>query len=208
MLLVNIRSARLVTIEGLVQTAEGDPAKDAVIVLSTPDGPRSTIAETGRFTLAGIDPRRFPQHRAALEAKWKNTSVRMEVDLRVNIGPLVLRLPAVDLPLRVTFRELKRGDAATLAEGKLSPAMAEKLGGQPFIVANETFELVRKLFKDGYQWAFGFEDISRREVARIAGDTGWKLLGREYGPVFWKSAGKRELERLSSPERSTPLQEI
>lgn len=196
------RSSRLTTIRGIVQTAEGEAADNAVVTLDRPHRPETVIAAQGEFAFEKVDPRSFPTGKAALQARWKNHQVRQEVDLSAAPGAVVLQLRAADLRLRVKYFELHQPEIAALIEGRASEELAYQINGQPYIVPSSPFEVAKRLFEGGFPDSGEYRGLSREEFNRLVRSADWKLLVHEYGPSLWKPVGREYVAHLQNGEQS------
>ena len=203
------RETRLVAIKGVIQTAEGEPADNALVRLETPAGSRTVLAAKGEFNYDRVDPRQFSLGKAVLDIRWKSHQMRREVDLSTETGALLLQFPAVSLPLRVTFFDLRSEDIDYLIQGKASPTLASKINGQPYIIPSNAFGFSKSLFANGNEDDTSFDgneeessftgyEFDYQAFAHLVKGDDWKLLldGEGY-PHLWKPAN-RQAGRLVS----------
>lgn len=137
--------AQLVTIEGIVMTAGGDPADKAVVTLLLSQGSQQAVTTNGRFTFVKIDLSNEPSKILKIQARLGTREAEQALDL--SAGPpqgLVLHLSAGDPPFRVTYFLLEHQATDFLLRGKIENRWEEKLAGQPFIVPNSIYKTLTK----------------------------------------------------------------
>lgn len=144
----NALEAKKITIEGLVLTAGGDPADNAVVTLALSRRQEVVTAPGGKFTFSKIDFSDEPSKTVRIQARWRTHEGEISADLAS--GPaqgLIIRLPPGDPPFRVFYFTLEGYAIDFLLHNKMNAQWEEKLGGQPFIVPNDVSTTLTDLIK-------------------------------------------------------------
>lgn len=132
--------ANKINIEGIVVSTSGDPIDKATVVLYLQKEPQTLSTSSGKFNFTKIDIHKEPSKQIEIEAKWKEASAKVTID--VSNGPpknLVIKLPVGNPPFRVTYYKLGGHAAFFLAKGELDKEWEEKLSGQPNIIPNNVY---------------------------------------------------------------------
>lgn len=170
-----VRLSRLIVLKGAVQTPRGEIAPGARITLDTAEGPVSIISQTGEFAFSGVDSAALPGGSIGLRVEWRGRTAHFRFPAKSD-GGLLLRLDAADLPLRLTLRELPESEVRVLIGGRVSDALAKKLGGQPFIIPTPVFDTAKRLFERGDIVYDMPRTLSAREVSALLNAGGWNYL--------------------------------
>jgi len=112
--------SQLVTIEGTVVTAAGDPADKAIVTLLLSQGSLQAVTTNGRFTFTKIDLSKEPSKQIKIQARSGTREAERTLDL--SAGPpqgLLLQLSAGEPPFRVTYFSLERQAIDFLLQGKV-----------------------------------------------------------------------------------------
>lgn len=145
--------AKKITIEGLVLTAGGDPADNAVVTLTLSQRQEVVTAPGGKFTFSKVDLSDEPVKKLRIQARWRTHEGEIFTDL-ANGAPrgLIIKLPPGDPPIRISYFTLEGYAVDFLVHNKINAEWEEKLGGQPFIVPNDVSvaltDLIRRFNDD------------------------------------------------------------
>jgi hypothetical protein len=163
------------TLQGFVLSANGLPAKDAVVTLNAGRFVRSTVAPYGRFAFDKIRLDLEPDTKVTITAALKKNTGMTTVDLAAGRNQfLQIKLSSYDDRVRIHYFQLWGHGLDFLAKGDVDPRWEKALSGNPFVVKNETFNYLTYLienfsapFDDAYfylgaSYDFPFEDVAKR----------------------------------------------
>ena len=141
-------SKQIVSVHGFVETYDGKPADDVFVTLRLTSEKRTAVTRQGEFTFSEIDLRKEHSNRCTLEVSWNNKVTSTIVDLRDEQRTrLVIKIPADDAPLRVTYYSVGGPAIDLLVKGQLDKRWETTLGGQPFIFPTKPLDQIRSLVK-------------------------------------------------------------
>jgi hypothetical protein len=163
------------TLEGLVVSANGLPAKDAVVTLNAGIFSRSTVATDGRFAFDKVRLDIEADTKVTITAALKKNSGMARVDLNAGRAQfLQIKLSPSDDRVRIRYFRLTGSMIDFLIRGDVDPRWEQGLSGHPFIVKNETFTYLTRLidnfsapFQETYfylgpTYEFPFEDVAQK----------------------------------------------
>ena len=139
------RAAQKINLEGHVITAGGDPADEAVVVVTVKGQEVMTTTANGKFSieidLSGTQGKVVP-----LMARWHGLEASTTVDLSGGSPKgLVINLPPGPMPLRVSYFLVGGFTIDFLMTGQIDKKWEEKLAGQPYIIPNNVFQALSAL---------------------------------------------------------------
>ena len=200
--------AQKVTVEGLVLTAGGDPADNAVVTLSLSRGQQVVTAPGGKFTFAKVDIRGEPSKTVRIHARWRTHEAEISADLSGGSPQgLFIKLPPGDPPFRVTYFVLEAHAIDFLLQQKISAKWEEKLGGQPFIVPNEVSATISDLVNNfseetGYSF-YEIENKGKKSEEDLSESGSGKLfIGGGIGSAIYISDPTELIRSLEDPQQS------
>lgn len=178
--------AQLVSIDGIVETATGEPAENAVVTVLTSPNKESTVCTAGRFSFGRFDKRTAQSKMLEIEAQWKGYTARKEIDLAApRRGPLIIKLPSGDPPFRVSYYVLGGQAIDFLTRGEVDEQWEKTLEGQPYIVPNSVFQELSKLVK-GFSFTFRAGYIDLPGLAPVEQE---KAAKRNFGKSVFVGSG-------------------
>ncbi|MEK6282748.1 MAG: carboxypeptidase-like regulatory domain-containing protein [Acidobacteriota bacterium] len=188
--------AQKVTIEGLVLSASGDPADNAVVTLFLTKKKEVVTAPGGKFSFPKVDLSNEPSKSVRIRASWQTHEAEITADLKN--GPpdaLTIRLPPGDPPFRVTYFVLEGQAIDFLLRHKMNARWEEKLGGQPFIVPNEVSKALSQLIKS-YSEKSGYTFF---EIENKGKNKSYDLTTEEYDVNFFTGSDQSSNLDISDP---------
>jgi hypothetical protein len=182
-------AAQLVSIDGIVETAAGEPADNAIVTLLSSAGQRSTVCAGGRFSFGRVDTRDTRSTALEIEAQWKGSTARKEIDLaELRHHTLIIKIPVGNPPFRVSYYVLGGQAIDFLTRGEMDEQWEKTLAGQPFIVPNSVFQELSSIVR---RFSFTFR-ASYIYLPGRALQEQEKAAQRNYGrPVFVGSGWPR-----------------
>ena len=148
--LTHIQASRLVTIKGMVLTAQGTLAENARVTLVLEAGRELTeIAKDGKFRFEKVDTSQEPTGRVLLKARWQDTSGERAVDLgKGRPGEVTVTLSPGQPPFREVYLTLNEMALDQfLWEGELPVEWERNLAGKPYIIPNSQFNTLKSLLQ-------------------------------------------------------------
>ncbi|HEX8129957.1 MAG TPA: hypothetical protein VF527_12715 [Pyrinomonadaceae bacterium] len=203
--------AKKITIEGLVLTAGGDPADNAVVTLSLSQRQEVVTAPGGKFTFSKIDLSDEPLKTVRIQARWRTHEGEIFTDL-ANGSPrgLIIKLPPGDPPIRISYFTLEGYAVDFLVHNKMNAEWEEKLGGQPFIVPNDVSvaltDLIRRFNEEpeGLQY-LDVENKGKRPVSEPKLDEPFNerlFTGSAQGTPLYMTDPTPLIRSLEDPRQS------
>ena len=148
--LTHIQASRLVTIKGMVLTAQGTLAENARVTLVLEAGRELTeIAKDGKFRFEKVDTSQEPTGRVLLKARWQDTSGERAVDLgKGRPEEVTVTLSPGQPPFREVYLTLNAMALDQfLWEGELPVEWERNLAGKPYIIPNSQFNTLKSLLQ-------------------------------------------------------------
>jgi len=185
--------AQLITVEGYVLTAGGQPAANAMVTLLTSVKKEMVTGPDGKFTFTKVDLSREPSKQIKLEATWGQLSTAETVNFSEGPpGSLRITLPVGAPPFRVRYRFVEGLAIDLLLRGKLDPKWDEALGARKAIIRNAVYsrlqDLTRKFStKPPGDDEYEYYSINTRSETREDSSVAKRLSG---SPVFAGDAGR------------------
>jgi hypothetical protein len=146
--LTHIQASRLVTIKGLVLTAQGTLAENARVTMVLEAGREFTeIAKDGKFSFEKVDISKEPAGKALLKARWQDTSGEKAVDLgKGRPEEVTVTLLPGPPPFREYYLTLNAmAWDQFLRTSQLPKEWEPLLAGTPRIIPNDQLEMVKSL---------------------------------------------------------------
>jgi hypothetical protein len=135
------RESKLLTIQGVIEDADGALAAGASVHLTIGSQKWVTLANQGKYSFSKIDLRDEPTSFAVIEARWngKEASKRIELTNK-GLVSATIRLPLGRPPFRVQYFMLAGHSVDFFLKGMMDEHWEKQLAGQPYIVRNSTFD--------------------------------------------------------------------
>ncbi|HWA93709.1 MAG TPA: hypothetical protein VG844_03840 [Terracidiphilus sp.] len=176
LLVVTQRERNLIKISGYVQNSDGSLATEASVTLAIGASTFETLTKDGRFSFPRVQKPDYNHRIAQIEARWADRVANKTIDVSSDVSSdslsnLILKLPQGHPPFRVQYFLLGGHAVDLFLKGMLDREWEEQLGGQPYILPNNTFQKLNEFvekFSEPFQSSMLFTPDYFRKMKQPA----------------------------------------
>lgn len=139
------RTSQIAKLEGYVMTAGGDPADEAVVIVTLRGQEIVATTANGKFNI-DFDLRGTDKKHVQLRVRWHGIETNTVVDLStIQSTGLLITLPPGPTPFRVSYHLLGGVAVDCILKGRIDKRWEERLSGQPYIIPNSVFKALSNM---------------------------------------------------------------